>query len=458
MRDIQPLVAPRSIAVIGASTNANKSGGILFSNLRDGGFAGPLYPINPKASEVMGLKAYPDLRAVPERVDLVYIVLPSQHTEAAIKQCVEAKARAACIITAGFSESGPAGKELEDRIRNIAKGAGLLLAGPNTIGMVNADCGMMGSFVNFPHWEKGGISLFTQTGIFTGALMRQVMDSDVQRLPISKSIDVGNKIDVDESDFLDFAKDDPSTRVIGLYIESIRNLPEFAEKVRALRGRKPIVMLKPGRTAPGKIASQFHTGSPPSDDAAVEKALQGTGILRVEDEDDFVNALRALAMLPRANGRRVGIATTSGALGVIATDLIADYGLELASYESATLEKMATILPDWLKPTNPYDFWIGIDVKGAREAHEVGLSAVFEDPNVDLVLCTLLAPPNADFPEMGELLRKLRRTHNKPVALVIYGSAGSRWTKEVEGADIPVFATVRAGARALAMVANAGQL
>jgi acetyltransferase len=457
MRDIQPLVAPRSIAVIGASTNATKSGGILFSNLRNGGFSGPLYPINPNAPEVMGLKAYPDIKAVPGQVDLVYIVLPSQHTEAAVRQCVEAKARAACIITAGFSEAGPAGKVLEDRIRDIAKQAGLLLAGPNTIGMVNTDCGMMGSFVNFPRWEKGGISLFTQTGIFTGALMRQVMDSDVQRLPISKSIDVGNKIDVDEVDFLDFVTDDPATKVIGFYIESIRDLPGFAEKARALQGRKPIVMLKPGRTVPGKVASGFHTGAPPSDDAAVEKALQGTGILRVEDEDDFVNALRALAMLPSAKGRRVGIATTSGALGVIATDLIADYGLELTSFEPSTLRKMATIFPDWLTPANPYDFWIGIDVKGAQEAHEVGLSAVFEDPNVDLVLCTLLAPPNADFPGMGELLRKLRRTHDKPVVLVIYGSAGARWTKEVEGAGIPVFTTVRAGARALAMVANAAR-
>ena len=116
---------------------------------------------------------------------------------------------------------------------------------------------------------------------------------------------------------------------------------------------------------------------------------------------------------------------------------------------------MRTILPSWLTPANPYDFWIGIDVKGASEAHEVGLSAVFADPNVDLVLCTLLAPPNADFPEMGALLRTLRGTHNKPVALVLYGSAAARWTREIEGADIPVFPTVRAGARALAMVAKA---
>lgn len=457
MRDIQPLVAPRSIAVIGASTNTSKSGGILFSNLATGGFQGKLFPINPNASEIMGIKAYPSIRDVPQKVDLVYIVLPSQHMEAAIQQCVEAGVRAACIITAGFSESGPAGEAVEAKIRDVARSAGMLLAGPNTIGMVNAECGMMGSFVNFPRWEKGGISLFTQTGIFTGAVMRQIMDSDIQRLPASKSIDVGNKIDVDELDFLGYAADDPGTKVIGFYIESINDLPQFAKKARALRGRKPIVLLKPGRTSAGAQASASHTGSPPADVAAVDDALRDTGILRVEDEEDFVNTLRALAMLPKANGRRVGIATTSGALGVIASDYVSDYGLELAAYDPATLERMRTILPPWLTPANPYDFWIGIDVKGPREAHEVGLTAVFADPNVDLVLCTLLAPPNADFPEMGSLLRTLRRTYDKPVALVPYGSAAARWTLEVEGADIPVFRTVRAGARALAMVANAAR-
>lgn len=455
MRDIQPLVAPRSIAVIGASTNTSKSGGILFSNLATGGFQGKLFPINPNASEIMGIKAYPGIGDVPQKVDLVYIVLPSQYMEGAIQQCVAAGVRAACIITAGFSESGPAGKTVQEKIGAVARAAGMLLAGPNTIGMVNAECGMMGSFVNFPRWEKGGISLFTQTGIFTGAVMRQIMDSESQRLPTSKSIDVGNKIDVDELDFLGYAADDPGTKVIGFYIESINDLPRFAEKARALRGRKPIVLLKPGRTPAGTLASTSHTGSPPADVAAIDAALRDTGILRVEDEEDFVNTLRALAMLPKARGRRVGIATTSGALGVIASDYVSDYGLQLAAYDPVTLDRMRTILPSWLTPANPYDFWIGIDVKGPREAHEVGLTAVFADPNVDLVLCTLLAPPNADFPEMGALLRTLRRTYDKPVALVPYGSAAARWTLEVEGADIPVYRTVREGARALAAVANA---
>lgn len=456
MRDLAPLIAPRSMAVIGASANPAKSGGVLFANLASGGFKGPLYPINRGGGEIMGHKAYPTLQDVPERVDLVYIVLPQVHVETAVRQCVAANAGAACIITAGFSEASERGRADEGKLRAIAAESGLLLAGPNTIGMVNADCGMMGSFVNFPRWERGGVSFFTQTGIFTGALMLDVMSSEVQRLPVSKSIDVGNKIDVDELDFLNYIDSDPNTRVVGLYIESIREPRKFLQAAARVRRSKPIVLLKPGRTKEGARASASHTGSLASDDATLEGALRQYGIVRVQDEAEFINVLRALALLPKPNGNRVGIATTSGALGVIGTDLIVEGGLELAAYAPETLAKMRTILPDWLEPANPFDFWIGIDVKGPREAHEVGLRTVFSDPNVDLVLCTLLAPGNADFEGFGVLVADLRKTYDKPVAMVIYGGAArSRWTRELEGANVPVYRTTREAVRALSLMVEA---
>ena len=456
MRDLTPLVAPRSVAVIGASANPTKSGGVLFDNLVKGNFHGPLYPINRTATQIMGKAAYPTLADVPEKVDLVYIVLPQQHVEDAVKQCIAAGARAACIITAGFSEASQKGRGDEERLREIARTSGLLLAGPNTIGMVNAEVGMMGSFVNFPRWENGGVSFFTQTGIFTGAVMLHVMSGATQRLAVGKSIDVGNKVDVDELDFLNFVADDPATKVIGLYIESIRNPRAFFDKAREVRKSKPIVVLKPGRTQDGARASASHTGSLASDNDILDGALRQYGIARADDEDEFLNALRALVMLPKPRGRRVGIATTSGALGVISTDLLVENGLELATFEPATLAAMRAILPDWLEPANPFDFWISIDVKGPRQAHEIGLTALFADPNVDLVLCTLLAPGNADFPEFGELLRHLRRTYDKPVAVVIYGGeAEQRWTADLEGADVPIFKTTRAGVRALSLMVDA---
>jgi acetyltransferase len=456
MRDIRPLVAPRSIAVIGASANPSKSGGVLFDNLVKGRFHGPLFPINRSAPQVMGRKAFAALGDVPEPVDLVYIVLPQQHVEDAVRQCAGAGARAACIITAGFAEASAKGRGDEDRLRTIANESGLLLAGPNTIGMVNADVGMMGSFVSFPRWESGGISLFTQTGIFTGALMLQVMTAATQRLPVGKSIDVGNKVDVDELDFLNFVAEDPGTKVIGFYIESIRHPRPFLELARTVRKTKPVVLLKPGRTPEGAKASASHTGSLAREDETLDAALRQHGLARAEDEDEFLNALRALIMLPKPKGTRVGVATTSGALGVISTDLLVQNGLELATFDPATLAAMRGILPEWLEPANPYDFWIGIDVKGPREAHAVGLRAVFADPGVDIVLCTLLAPGNADFPEFGALLRELRQTYDKPVAMVIYGGdAGRRWAADLDGANVPIFSSTRAAVRALALLVQA---
>jgi acetate---CoA ligase (ADP-forming) len=456
MRDITPMIAPRSVAVIGASSNPAKAGGMLFSNLVAGKFKGSLYPINSNATEVLGIRAYPALAEIPEQIDLVFIVVPRKHVEAAVNQCVDARARSACIITAGFAESGDRGRADEKRLLGIARSGGLLLAGPNTIGMVNGDCGMMGSFVKFPRWETGCISLFAQTGIFAGGLILDVMSAEVQRLPISISTDVGNKIDVDEIDFLHFAESDPSTKVIGIYLEQFSDLPAFLSKASALRGRKPVVVLKPARTKEGMRSSLSHTGSFPADDAMIDAALRQHGVLRADDEDDFLNMLKALAMLPKPKGNRVGIATTSGALGVLATDLVVQHDLAMAEFSTQSAPAMKSILPEWLEPANPFDFWISVDMKGPLEAHEIALRSVFDDPNVDLVLCTLLAGPTSDFAEFGGILRKLRAEHNKPVALLIYGGVERRkWISDLEGADVPVFPTVRTAVKALATVYRA---
>lgn len=458
MRDITPLVAPESIAVIGASTNPEKSGGILFNNLLQGDFSGPLYPINPRATEVMGCKAYPSIEEVGKPIDLAYVVLPRQFVKDTISQCAKAGVRAACIITAGFSEVGDSGRKDEEELRELAQTHGILLAGPNTIGMVNAECGMMGSFVNFPKWESGPISLFTQTGIFTGALMLQIMSQETQRLPVGKSIDVGNKVDVDEMDFLEFAAGDESTKVIGFYLESLRNPRAFLERAGEIAATKPIVVLKPGRTEAGARASSSHTGSLATDDALLDAGLRQYGIVRAQDEQEFINILRVFAPMRLPGGRRLAIATTSGALGVISSDLATDYGLELAEFSPQTIDKLRQILPDWLEPANPFDFWIGIDVKGPEVAHRTALKAIVADPNSDMVLCTLLAPPNADFQGFGELIGEVCQANpHKPIIMVIHGGEPrKRWIEALEGLSIPVYTSTREALSALAALAGRG--
>jgi acyl-CoA synthetase (NDP forming) len=451
MRDITPVVAPRSVAVIGASANTQKSGGILFKNLVDGGFAGPLHPINPRAAEVMGRTAYPSITAAPGPIDLVYIVLPKAGVRGALVDCIAARARAACIITAGFSEIGAPGRREQDELRDLVRAGHLLTIGPNTIGSVNAGCKLMGSFVPFPSWQSGGISIFAQTGIFAGAAMVQLMAQESQRLGIGTSVDVGNKIDVDELDFLRFVAGDPATTVIGFYVEDLRDPPAFLELAAQVKRDKPIVVLKPGRTPAGAAASAFHTGSIAMDDAALDAALRRAGIVRADDVDDFLGYLKAFSYLPRPRGNRVGVVTGSGALGVMAADELTTAGLAPAELSRPTLAAIGKVVPDWQPLANPVDTWIAVDVAGPRASVEVPFEAMLGDPGVDVVLGLPLTPPNADFPEVREVFAGLRARHpDVPLVMVLTGgSARERWLGEIEGLGIAVYPTTRAAVRAL---------
>ena len=367
MRDITPLIAPRSIAMIGASSNPTKSGGVLFANLANGGFAVRSIPSIRAAPEIMGIKAYPSLAEVPEQVDLVYIVLPQRHVEEAVKQCVAAGARAACIITAGYSEASPKGPRRRGptarhraRIRSPAG-----RPQHHRHGQCRG-CGMMGSFVNFPRWQPGGVSLFTQTGIFTGAVMLDVMSAR-NPAPAGRQEHRRRQQDRRRRTRLPASRRQRSRR---------RRSSASTSRASAIRARswprrercassEPIVVLKPGRTREGAQALCFtHRLACRPTTRSSRAACSSAASPRAEDEEDFLNALRALAMLPKPRGRRVGIATTSGALGVISTDLVVESGLELATFVPPTIAAMRTILPDWLDPANPFDFWIGIDMKG----------------------------------------------------------------------------------------------
>lgn len=451
MRDLSPLLAPRSVVVIGASTNPAKSGGILFKNLVDGGYAGSLYPINPRADTVLGHRAYPHIREIPGPVDLAFIVLPRNGVREALEDCAARGVRSACIVTAGFAEAGEAGRRDEDILHAIARTGKILTVGPNTIGIVVARHRLFGSFVPFPSWQPGPVSIFAQTGIFGGAVMLQVMSQDAQRPGIGLSLDAGNKVDVDELDFLEFVRQDPGTSVVGLYLEGLRDPRAFLELAAEVRQVKPIVVLRPGRTRDGAGVSASHTGALAMDDRIFDAALRQYGIVRADDVEDFLNYLKVLAWQPLPPGRRVGIATYSGALGVMATDELVQAGLVLAEFSTETLRRIAGVLPEWQAPRNPSDLWVALEMRGNRAGHEEPFDAVLSDPQTDMVLGLLLAPPNADFPEVREVFSGLRARHpEKPVVLVIYGGeVRERWIRELEGLNIPVYPTTRAAVRAL---------
>jgi acetyltransferase len=435
-----------------------KAGGMLFQNLASGEFDGKLFPVNPRVSDILGHKVYSDIAAIGESVDVAFLVVPREAVVQAVEKCAAAGVSAVCIITAGFSELGDIGSTEQSKLRQIVKRSGIALLGPNTIGFVNARCGVMGSFVGFPRWKGGGISIFAQSGVFSGGLLLDLLSRPTQCPPVGLSVGAGNKVDVDEIDFLHFCADDPETTTIGLYLESIAHPRDFLDVAAKVRKLKPIVLMKSGRTEEGARASSSHTGSQMTDDILLNVGLKQFGIARATDENEFVDALRGLAMWPKLRGRKVAVATTSGALGVISTDLLISEGLELARFTLPTVAKLKQVMPRWVEPANPFDFWVGAELNGTRFAHEHGLEALLADDNVDAFIGIFLAAPMTDFPEFAQLLRKLAKTYEKPLAVVFYGDQSARrWMTELEGARVPIFANTRAAVRSLSLAAIAAR-
>ena len=456
MRDLKPLLEPRSVAIIGASSSPEKSGYTLLKNIVDGGFTGAIYPINPRAKEILGHRAYPAIGDVPGPVDLAFIVLPREAVADTIRACQAVGVGAAVIITAGFREAGGDGPRYQDELAAVIRAGNTRVIGPNTIGMVTMASRLIGTFVPYQHWKDGTVSILCQTGLMAGAFMNELMRAEVQRLGIGKSLPVGNKIDVDEVDFLAYARRDPATRVIGLHLEGIRDLPGFLRELEGTSREKPVVVLKTARTEAGMRAAASHTGSAPVDMARLDRGLAACGVPRVGDLEEFMLTLKAFAWQPLPRGPRVGVVTWTGAQGVLAMDEIVEAGLQPATLTSETGRRLAGLLPAWqAADVNPVDVWAAAE-RAARDVTEGALDATLADPGTDAVLALVLAIEGVDFPEVRQVFEGLKGRHStKPLYLVIYGSGvKTRWLRDIESLDVPVFPHSRLAIAALAATAR----
>lgn len=449
--NMEHLMAPASLAIIGASTNANKSGGLLLSNIVNGGYQGRIYPVNPHADSILGLRAYPSIDDLPEATDIAFIVLPRDAVMHALEACVRRGVRSAVVVTAGYGEVGPDGAADQARITELARASGLRVIGPNTIGMVCMPSHLLASIVPFDHWEEGDVAIFAQTGIFAGAPQVGLMSQPYLRLGVRFSVDVGNKPDVDEMDFLAFVAGRADVSVIGIYLESIHDPLSFLSFASQVKRDKPIVVLKPGRTQAGARASVSHTGSMATDDRVIDAGLRQCGLVRAADHEEFLALLTAFSWQPVPAGPRLGLVTYSGGLGAIAADEAVEQGLQLACWGGDAQQRLESLVPRWQPVGNPADLWVALDVVDARRAHEEALEAALADPGVDSVVAILLATPASDFDGFRAAFVGLRDRHpDKPLLLVIYGgSVRDRWMKELDGLRIPVFPSSRLAIRTL---------
>jgi acetyl coenzyme A synthetase (ADP forming)-like protein len=437
--DLEPFFKPKSVAVIGASREPRKFGHVIFKNFVESEFMGKTYPVNPKAENILGSKAYHSLKDVPSELDLAVIAVPAPIVPSVIDECVAENVKAAVIISGGFREVGERGEKLELEIKEKIKGSNLRVIGPNCIGVYDPSNHVDTLFL--PRYrlrrpKPGPIAFISQSGAFGSAVLDWAASQDIG---ISKFISIGNKIDVDEVDLLDYLADDPLTKCITVYAESIERGREFLKTASRVTNSKPLIVLKGGTTTEGARAALSHTGSLAGSAKIYEGVLEQAGAMQAQTVDELFDYARVLAYQPTPKDQKnIGIITNGGGFGVISTDEISKLNLRLADFGAETLRKLREKLPDYAIPHNPLDLVGDADVGRYRLA----LNAVSSDPNVGIVLVIVLLQTSYIESDVVDAITESQVTYGKPtIVCTIGGEFTQMLVKMLEEDHIPSYVT-----------------
>lgn len=429
---LDAIFAPNNVAVIGATERPGSVGRTLVWNLISSPFGGAVFPINPKRSNILGIKAYPSIADVPEPVDLAVIVTPAHTVPGVIKECVAAGVKGAIVISAGFKERGPQGVELERQLLEEARRGGMRIIGPNCLGVMRPMFGLNATFASAIA-RPGNIGFISQSG----ALCTAVLDwSFEENVGFSSFISIGSMLDVGWGDLIDYLGNDPQTSSIVIYMESVGDAEAFLSAAREVALRKPIIIIKAGRTAAAAQAAASHTGSLTGSDEVLDAAFHRSGVLRVDRISDLFNMAEVLGKQPRPAGPRLAIVTNAGGPGVLATDQLILNGGELAELTPETMEKLNSFLPEHWSHGNP------IDVLGDAEETRYAktLEVVAQDPNADGMLVILTPQAMSESTRTAELLKPYAQSSGKPLLASWMGGPEVAPAKSVlNRAGIPTF-------------------
>ncbi|GAB4289679.1 MAG: acetate--CoA ligase family protein [Myxococcota bacterium] len=431
---------PNSVAVVGPSTSGEKAGNVIIKNLKTFGYKGAIYPVNPGGKKIEGLKSYPAVSKCPSPVQLAIIAVPYRQVKNVLADVAASGTKHAIVVSGGFSDAGEEGRLRENALLDFCKQYGINLMGPNSIGTIDARFGFCSSIGKLPPMPPSGISLFGQSGVFsTGFSLEEIT---YRKRGFAKVACIGNKADMDESDLLEYLAEDDDTRCIGIYIESVKDGARFIEAAQRASQNKPCVILKSGRTKLGARAAASHTGSLAGSDMIYDAVFRKTGLLRVEDFRDFFDALRAFDICPLPSGNRIGIVSMTGVGCVLAADACGRFGMELATLDKKTLEKMKTLAPEWAQITNPADIWSTIERMGAAEAYRRLSEIMMDDENVDIliVISVLLAEGAFDVREPFRYVKE--RYPAKPILACYVGGRKDLiedYSEGFESLSIPVY-------------------
>ncbi len=448
IRTLHKIFRPKRIALIGVSNNPDSVAGIALKNLVGGGFQGVVYPINPKYEAVMGITCYPNIKSVPKTPDLAVIATSGHRVPQLIKECGEAGVLGIIIMSAGFKESGEEGRKLEEQVKaEVAKYEGMRVIGPNCLGIIVPGLNMNVSFAaNMP--KKGNVAFISQSG----ALCTSVLDWAIeQNIGFSYFVSIGNTMDVGFGDLIDYFGQDPNTKSIVLYVESITFAHEFMTAARAFARKKPIIVYKAGRYPESAAAAASHTGAMASEDNIYDAVFERAGIARVYDIGDIFNFTDLISRRNIPKGSKLAIVTNAGGPGVMATDMLISKGGMLTQLSEETINKLNEVLPPFWSHGNPVDVIGDATPQRFADATEI----VLQDENVDAVL-VILTPQAMTAPtKTAEAIVKLSEHHAKPIMAAWLGGQSMKGGIEVFlKKGISVYPTPEQAIRAFMTLAN----
>jgi acetyl coenzyme A synthetase (ADP forming)-like protein len=453
MNAVRGMLAPRSVAVIGAGRKRKTIGGEVFHNLMDGGFNGPVYPVNPGAEVVQSVRAYKSILDIPGPVDLAVIVVPAKLALAAARECAAKGVHGMVVITAGFGETGPAGKELQKELLAIARESGMRIVGPNCMGVINThdDVRMNATFSpNAP--IQGNVGFLSQSGALGLAVIEY---ANTLNLGLSTFISVGNKADLSGNDFIQYWAEDPATDVIALYLESLGNPRKFARITRRVGRQKPILAVKSGRSSAGARATSSHTGALlGASDVTVDALFKQAGVIRTDTLGEFFDVATLLANQPRPKGNRVAILTNGGGPGILCADACEADGLVVPQVPDDLKAKLAEFLPADAGLNNPVD----MIAPAPGEAYRKALKLLAEWDGIDaiIILYVPVLVTNSEEIAAGVRAACLEIEREIPMLSVFLSAKGTPDTLKTDGLSIPSYPFPEDAARALAHAVRYG--
>jgi acetyltransferase len=446
---------PKGVAVVGATLE--KSGGhSLIANVAVS-YKGPVYPVNPRYKEILGLKCYSRISDINGPLDLALIFIPAQGVPQVLEDCVIKGVRGAMLEMSGFAEIGPEGKALQDQCLTIARKSGLRIWGPNCMGLIDASKGYVFSFIATEAWQgvmnPGHVSLIVQSGLLAGGFITTLMGN--KTLGLAKVCSIGNKSDVEETELLEYLLKDPATKVIGVYLESFIYGRRFFELCAT--SDKPIVLLKGGKSPSGAEASASHTASLAGNDELIRGALNQAGVHQADDFFEMVDIARTLEkdfhLQQPTEKPRIAILSYSGAAGIVTTDHMEAHGLTLARLSTKTQKRLEELSPVWMPVKNPVDFWPAIEKHGTAMPYKIGMEALHDDPEVDAIIVHLFAGFGIWSLDVKEAMSGIKKPR-KPILFWLMGPGeGEEITRlALEEEGLPVFNEIHRTVRVMANI------